>query len=191
MTRKLLLAIVLLFTINGIAQDQRWSVEANYSVIPPEGLGGRDNITDLGLRYRFIDLEFVALGVGLNAGFSRLRVKDNVATLSDTKSYFVQPKVFAEFRIPGIKRLRPNVGLGYSIVNRDFESNLSAWNDTNGGLNLNLGLSYDISKRFFVQVQYDFINLRDKNDFIFNGNEIQIDDVDKLNNLKLGIGIRF
>ena len=191
MTKKLLFVFILLISFEAIAQDKKWSAEANYTIIPDEGFGETNNLTDLGLKYRFGDFSFLELGVSINVGFAREKASDGLTTLYDTKSYFIQPRIFADFQIPGVERLRPSLGLGYSIVNTDFESDAIAWNETNGGFNLNLGVSYDIFKRFFVQVQYDFINLQVNDEILFNGETLRSNHTDRVNNLKIGVGFRF
>ena len=196
MKLKLLLLPVLFFSINSIAQDliYKWNVEANYSIIPEEGFGGDHNIIELGIKYRFMDLEFLQLGLGINSGYSQ-NVFDELNIDGKVKRYYFQPRLFSEFNIPGLERLRPTIGLGYSIMNED-SSVISigedvSGNTTNGGFNFNLGLTYDISDRFFIQAQYDFINLNVRDEFTFQGEVIKPNYNEKLNNLKVGVGFRF
>lgn len=49
-------------------------------------------------------------------------------------------------------------------------------NTTNSGFNFNFGLSNDITKRFFIQDQYDFINLRVSDAFMFQGERVEPDE---------------
>ena len=193
---KLLLLPVLFFSINSIAQDlnYKWNVEANYSIIPEEGFGGDYNIIEFGIKYRFMDLEFLQLGFGINSGYSQ-KVFNELNIDGKVKRYYFQPRCFSEFKIPGLDRLRPTIGLGYSIMNED-SSVISigedvSGNTTNGGFNFNLGLTYDISDRFFIQAQYDFINLNVRDEFTFQGEVIKPNYNEKLNNLKVGVGFRF
>jgi opacity protein-like surface antigen len=85
--------------------------------------------------------------------------------------------------------------LGYSIVNDDVEGRLDneniMWNVTNGGFNFNFGLSYDITKSIFIQAQYDFINVNYRDEFTFQGATVKPDFNEKLNNIRLGVGLRF
>ncbi len=196
MKLKLLLITVLLFSINSIAQDlnYKWSVEANYTVVPEEGFGGDYNIIEVGLKYRFVDLGFLQLGFGVNGGFANKNF-DEASIDGRNNRYYIQPRLFSEFKIPGIERLRTGIGLGYSILNEDTSvisigEDVSG-NTTNGGFNFNLGVTYDITDRFFVQVQYDFINLNVRDEFIFQGEVIKPDFQEKLNNIKIGVGFRF
>lgn len=195
MKQKLLIAFLFLISIQAFAQDQKWSVEANYQVIPIEGLEGEDNIIDLGLKYRFADFKFVQLGLGANVGFSKNKFNDIPSMNGEATSYYFQPRIFTDFRIPGIEKLRPSVGLGYSIINSNVDvmtvgGDIKA-NTSNGGFNFNLGLSYDITKRFFIQAQYDFINLNVNNEYSFQGELVKPDYNRKQTNLKVGVGFRF
>lgn len=69
MKLKLLIAFLIIISIQVFAQHQKWSLEANYGAIPNKGLGGDDNIIELGLKHRFVDFKFVQLRVGANVGF--------------------------------------------------------------------------------------------------------------------------
>lgn len=201
MKLKLLLIPAVLFSINSIAQDlnYKWSVEANYPISVGDGLGN-DNpgIVDLGLKYRFVDLNIVALGVGVNAGVFHDNIKSYTENGSDfdETNLFIHPKVFAEFNIPGLNELRPSIGLGYTIVRSKFDGTLGNFADSpeeaiisatnsDGGLNLNLGLSYDISKRFYIQAQYDYIRLNQRFDDSQRNRNLD------LGLLKFGFGFRF
>lgn len=195
MNVKLLFGLLFLVSLTTFAQDKKWSVEVNYGVIPDDGFGGDDNILDFGLKYRFADFNFMQLGFGVNAGYSKY---DFVGFNGDgtlTESYYVQPRLFTEFIIPGSEKLRPSIGLGYSIVNEDFDGRIGndnlIGNTTNGGFNFNLGLSYDITNSIFVQAQYDFINLNLRDEFSFQGVTVKPNINEKLNNVKLGVGFRF
>ncbi|WP_396591100.1 outer membrane beta-barrel protein [Allomuricauda sp. R78024] len=149
------------------AQNFNWSVEANYPISIGDELGN-DNpgIVDLGLKYRFLEIGFARLGAVINAGFFR----DDLRTFADGETFdfdetnwLIQPKVFMEFKIPALEKLRPSIGLGYTIITSKFEGDFPGLGrgvsdtSTDGGININLGLSYDITKRFFIQAQYDYI----------------------------------
>ena len=60
MTKKLLLGIVFLISINVLAQEKKknWSVETNYSIVPADGFGGNDLLVNVGLKYKFWKLIF-------------------------------------------------------------------------------------------------------------------------------------
>ena len=196
MKYKLLLFPVLFFSINSMAQDlnYKWSVEANYAIVPDEGFGGDDNIIEIGLKYRFLDYDFVQIGLGINSGFSQKKF-DELNIDGKVKRYYIQPRLFSEFKIPGLSKFHPSLGIGYSIINEDsavisIGEDVSG-NTLNGGFNFNLGVTYDITNRFFIQAQYDFINLNVRDEFIFQGEVIKPDFQEKLNNIKIGVGFRF
>lgn len=188
MIRKLIFVLLFSISMQAIAQDKKWSVEANYPISVGDEIGNDpDGIIDVGIKYRFLDFNIVKLGVGVNAGFSKKNISYNTSTQFDfdETNLIIQPKVFAEFTIPAIKKLHPSIGLGYSIVKYKQDGIFSGTNDTykdsNGGINLNLGLSYDISSKFFVQVQYDYIG----------GEFTQVNMKQDVGLLKLGVGFRF
>lgn len=195
MNVKLLFGLLFLVSLTTFAQDKKWSVETNYGVIPNDGFGGDDNILDFGLKYRFADFNFIQLGFGVNGGFSKDDIRSINGEGRTTESFYIQPRIFTELIIPGSEKLRPSIGLGYSIVNDDVEGRLDneniMWNVTNGGFNLNLGLSYDITKSIFVQAQYDFIKVNYRDELIFQGATVKPDFNEKLNNIRLGVGLRF
>ncbi|MCM4169209.1 hypothetical protein KCTC52924_00729 [Arenibacter antarcticus] len=201
MKYKLLLIPVLFFSINLIAQDlnYKWSVEANYPISVGDELGN-DNpgIIDLGLKYRFVDLDIVTFGAGISAGIFHDNI--NSATENgidfDETNLFIQPRVFAEFKLPTMKRLHPSVGLGYTVVRSKFDGTIGNFAETpdeaivsgtesDGGVNINLGLSYDVNNRFYIQAQYDYIRLNVRPD------NSQLNKNQNLGLLKLGFGFRF
>ncbi|MBD1261631.1 outer membrane beta-barrel protein [Maribacter polysiphoniae] len=201
MKYKLLLFPVLFFSINSIAQDlnYKWSAEANYPISIGDELGNdTPGIIDLGLKYRFVNLDFVTFGAGINAGIfhDNIQSYDGNGSDFDETNTFIQPKVFAEFNIPGMDKLRPSIGLGYTIVRSKFDGTLGNFTETpeeailsvtesDGGINLNLGLSYDIGKRFYIQAQYDYIRLNVRRD------NSQLNKDQNLGLLKFGFGFRF
>lgn len=199
MTKKLLLVLLLLVSIKTFAQDKKWSVEANYPVATGEGfIDDTKGIIDIGFKYRFADFGFMKLGAGLNAGlFSNSSVSEfgnaesqNNIFEAKTKNYLLQPKVFTEFSIPAIKKLKPFIGLGYTVIVNDNSIAITGEptresNRTNGGFNLNAGISYDLTKNLFLQVQYDYINQRIIEKSIdFKTNRV-------IDIVKIGVGFRF
>ena len=72
---------------------------------------------------------------------------------------------------------------GIDILNPD-NPNSSSSSQTESGINLILGVAYDITKKLFTQVQYDFIKIGVDNevpDTKYNRN---------INILKIGLGYR-
>ena len=205
--KKVILASFLVFTsLIMHAQDQKWSVEANYPLNISDNLrfGELNGVVDFGIKYRFVQLGAVNIGAGLNAAFLKNHdewtygSQEDVDVVNDykVKKLLIQTKVFAELAIPGLAKLKPQIALGYTIVKDDYYyksgSNTEVDdNSTDGGLNLNLGLSYDISKRFFLQIQYDYININKKGDTVINGETFRYDYDDNGSLIKAGVGFRF
>ncbi len=190
-----LLLLVFCFFL-GSAQENKWNVEANYTIVPGDGVFGEDNFIDLGVKYRFVTLGIFNVGFGVNGGFSRVNVENTGFESRTDDTYLVQPRFFTDMQIPGFNKLRPSLGLGASYVNvvTDITTQNGFEDQSNSnqiGFNFNLGLSYDFSRNFFIQAQYDFIDLTPEDDtpddIVFinppvNGN---------INNIRLGIGFRF
>lgn len=206
--KRLLLTSVLLITnffLN--AQEKKWSVEANYPLnISGDNLnfGEMDGVIDLGIKYRFVKLGPINLGAGVNMAFFKnysnftYGTQNNNAAESDyrAKSFLVQPKIVAELPIPGASKLRPQVAIGYTIVVDDtyYKNDGNVEFDAtgaDGALNLNLGLSYDISSRFFVQIQYDYLNIARKGQTTLVGQPYSFDFKEGASILKAGLGFRF
>ncbi|MEL7268489.1 MAG: porin family protein [Bacteroidota bacterium] len=193
MTKHVVLALGLLISICATAQDKKWSIEANYPISVGDELGN-DNpaIIDLGVKYRFTKLGIINIGAGLNAGVFR----DNITSVTepilvdfDETNWLIQPKVFAEIQVPALPKLRPFVSVGYTIITSKFKGDLlvgdaNVDSSTDGGFNLGFGLSYDVTKNFFILVQYDYVR-----------NTIGIDgfpDIKQdLGYFKIGVGYRF
>ncbi|MGX1928189.1 outer membrane protein [Flagellimonas sp. 2504JD4-2] len=191
MKSKLFLLLVVI-TCFAHAQDYKWSAEANYPISIGDDLGN-DNpaIVDLGLKYRFLKFGNISLGVGLNAGVfhDNLRSSTVPETFNfDETNWVIQPKAFIEFKIPTMEKLRPSIGLGYAVITSKFDGMLMgevlSESSTDGGFNLNLGVTYDITKRIFIQVQYDYVRNKVQPDVLPDINQ-------DLGYLKFGVGVRF
>jgi hypothetical protein len=191
MKQSLLFTLLLIFTINTFSQNSKFSIEANYPITIDNNFLGEDSygIVDLGLKYRFAEFNPVQIGVSLNGGL--LIDNSNQNNLPQdflVTTYIIQPKIFAELNIESIKKLHPFLGLGYTFINLQLSGSnngmdVSGESDNLSGFGLNLGASYDITNKFFIQVQYDFTKL-------------SVDDVPNIkyntnvNLLKLGIGLK-
>lgn len=195
MRLRLITIVLIFFIIKSFSQDSKLSIEANFPIpIGDNFLGENYNgIIDIGAKYRFLENEILNLGASLNFGFVQ-NTKSGATDLNqlfDVKIFPIQPRIFAEFNIPNLESLHPHLGLGYSILvynakaDRINTSTLPADIDDNeSGFNINIGLSYDLTNKLFVQVQYDFIKIGVENyvpDIKYNTN---------INILKFGIGYR-
>ncbi|WP_282042694.1 outer membrane beta-barrel protein [Winogradskyella flava] len=195
MKQKLLVTFLLIFAIKSFSQDSKFSVEANFPIpIGDNFLGENYNgIVDIGAKYRFLQNGIFSLGASVNFGYVR-NSKSGATDLNqlfDVKIFPIQPRIFAEFSIPNLESLHPQIGLGYSILvynakaDRINTSTLPAdINDNESGFNLNVGFSYDLTNKFFLQAQYDFIKIEVEDnvpDIKYNTN---------ISILKFGIGYR-
>ena len=193
MKQKFLLTFLLIFSIKSFSQDSKFSIELNFPIPIDENFIGKNynGIIDVGLKYRFADLNFINIGASLNAGMYKNSKEERVQPF-DVTTYIFSPRIYAEFNIKSITKLHPSLGIGYSIINAradvdrfNNQNNLSvSSNENENGINLNLGLAYDITNKLFAQVQYDFIKIGVDNevpDIKYNTN---------INILKIGLGYR-
>jgi len=110
MKQTLFFLTIVFFSINALAQDQKWSLEASYPISIGNRIGN-DNpgIGDLGIKYRFLNFDFVQIGVGLNVSLFKDRIQGfTIPETMDFKetNWIFQPKIFAEFHIPSMPRLK-------------------------------------------------------------------------------------
>lgn len=190
MKQKLLLALLLIFSIKSFSQDSKFSLELNYPIPIDDNLVGKNynGIVDAGLKYHFLNLDFMNIGASLNAGMYK-NIKDDSVQPFDGTTYIFSPRIYGEFNIKSLPKIHPSVGLGYSILN--FRADVDRFNnlsvsssETENGINLNFGIAYDITERLFAQVQFDFIKIGVDNevpDIKYNTN---------INIFKIGLGYR-
>ena len=187
MKTKATVVLFLLFTINLFSQDSKLSVEANFPIPSGDNFFGENygGVIDIGAKYRFIELSIIDIGGSINGGLFKNSKVDN--RLFDINVYSIQPRLFAEFKFTEMSKLHPQLGIGYSFFRFKSDANESHSNfadRTENGINLNLAIAYDITDKFFVQIQYDFIKLGTDDftpDIKYNTN---------LNILKFGLGIK-
>ncbi|AUP80904.1 outer membrane protein [Flavivirga eckloniae] len=195
MKQKLVLTFLLVFSIKSFSQDSKFSVVANYPIAIGDNFLGQNynGLVDLGAKYIFSENEIVNIGASINFGFfqnSKSGATD-LNQLFDVKIFPIQPRIFAELNIPNLEKFHPQIGLGYSIVifNANWAENRNAdlpadIDDNENGFNINIGLSYDLTNKLFLQAQYDFIKIGVEDgvpDTSYNTN---------INILKFGIGLK-
>lgn len=187
MKQKLLLALLLIFSIKSFSQDSKFSLELNYPIPIDENFIGKNynGIIDLGLKYSFSNLSFINIGASLNAGILKNSKDDRVQPF-DVTAFAIQPRIFAELDSESLTKFHSSIGLGYTFMtfNASGNPNSSSSSQTESGINLNLGVAYYITDKFFAQVQYDFIKIVVDNevpDIKYNTN---------INILKIGLGYR-
>jgi hypothetical protein len=190
--KKTLLILFLNLNLALFSQESKLSIELNYPIPADNNFIGKNytGIVDIGGKYKIINKDFLDFGIALNAGVLTFNnSKINSPQNYKIYAYPIQPKIFCEFNIKNIKKLHPYTSLGYSFIifkaigtNNGYD--ISDLNDTQAGVNLNFGLSYDITSKFFVNGQFDFIKLEKENGIpntTFNTN---------VNLVKLGVGLR-
>ncbi len=177
--------------MKSFSQNSKFGLELNYPIPIDKNFVGEnyDGIIDIGAKYRFADLELINIGASLNGGlFVNNTSDENTSINVKVNSYLFQPRVFAEFELEIIK-IHPFIGLGYTFMvfdasgtNNGFD--VSGASETQSGLNLNLGLAYNITHKLFAQVQYDYVKINVDNgvpDITYNTN---------VNILKIGLAYR-
>ena len=191
--KKTLLILLLNFNLALFSQEYKLSIELNYPIPVDNNFIGKNytGIVDIGGKYKIIDKKDVLdFGIALNAGLFTFN-NSEINSPQDYKifAFLIQPKKFCEFNIKNVEKLHPYTSLGYSFIifkatgtNNGFD--VSDLNDTQSGINLNFGLSYDITSDFFVNGQFDFIKLQKEKGIpnsTYNTN---------INLVKLGIGLK-
>lgn len=190
--KKILLITLLNFNLVLFSQESKLSIELNYPIPVDNNFIGKNytGIVDIGGKYKIINKEVINFGIALNAGLLTFNnSKNNSPQNYKIYAYPIQPKVFCEFNIKNIEKLYPYTSIGYSFIifkatgtNNGY--NVSDFNDTQSGVNLNFGLAYDITSKLFINGQFDFIKLQKEKGIpnsTYNTN---------INLVKLGIGIR-
>lgn len=191
---KKILSFLLLFSALQTFSQEKASIELNFPI--PTGdnfMGNYKGVLDVGFKYRFADKQDFAFGVSLNANY--LTYTFNHPDISfKTKNYNFQPRVFAELKLKGAPRFHPALGLGYTFM--QFSSKGSAMtpedpfnmdqSESLSGLNYNISFSFDFTKKFYGQAQYDGIKIGSTPDGVpdtkYNTTAAFI---------KLGVGYRF
>ncbi|MBP0903602.1 outer membrane protein [Mariniflexile gromovii] len=192
MIQKSLLVLLLFFSIKSFSQNSKFSLELNYPIPIDKNFVGENysGIIDLGAKFRFAELNILKLGASLNSG---ILVNDSRPNneFQDFKitAYLIQPRIFAELDMESIKSFHPFIGLGYTFIIFDAKGtqngfDISGGSQTQSGLNINLGIAYNITDKLFAQVQYDYVKISLENeipDIKYNTN---------VNILKIGLGYR-
>lgn len=200
MNQKLLLSLLLIFSIKTFSQNSKFSAELNFPYPFDNNFiaDHYDGIVDIGAKYRFINSRKIAVGLSINAGYFKSNSELN-RFYGDLKikSYLIQPKIFAELNL---KRFHPFIGIGYASMifnssvsdekiaelrgNGGFRDGFSV-NNTQSGINMNAGLQYDVTQKIFIQAQFDYTILSQEEPILrvkYNTN---------VNLLKFGLGYRF
>lgn len=171
------------------AQDQKISATVAYPLsVGDSFIKDHNGIVDVGVQARFITMGPVKLGGSVNANYFTNNIDLGAIATIKQNGYFVQPRIFIELNLATIEKLKPFLGIGYSLskftTNFESSSEQSKQKTDYNGLNINFGLSYDILKKWFVHAQYDIIWVSEEALTLNNTTK-------NINLLKLGIGYRF
>ena len=163
--KKTLFILFIVYCNSAVSQTQKFSVALNYPI--PLGKNFITNnyigIVDAEARYYPYRLKNLRLGVcadiGLltnSAAFISKYSVDN-PNLTPVSTLLIKPGLTAEMEFG---RFAPNAGIGYSFFNF-MSKNIPANEDTTtDGLNLNLGLKYNLFQHFFLNVNFDYTRCR-------------------------------
>ncbi|QBA65466.1 outer membrane beta-barrel protein [Muriicola soli] len=188
MIRSLFCAFLLLCTFVTTAQDKNWSIEVSYPISTNDAFASSNQGTlGAGIKYRFVDLRKFRLGVSADiTWFATTIVNDSDPVQEfNYRDVFIQPGFFVEGPLSANGKLRFSAGVGwtwlYSRGGRAFFDEFGRVQgvDWANGLNLNIGLIYDITPSIFVQTQYDHLFISGD---VTDGN---------IGLIKLGGGFRF
>jgi hypothetical protein len=147
--KKIVLALFIIISIKLYSQESKYSVELNLPIQTGDSFinDNYSGIVDIGFRARFIKTNHVNIGFHLNG--SLFKYKGTVRESTFKTLYVIQPKIYTELNT--LNKIKPLLGIGYTLMTYRKTGNVD------DGPNISLGLSYDITKKVFAQVQYDLI----------------------------------
>jgi len=170
MKLKFLYAFLFLSSIT-IAQTTKFSAELGYPLPVDKNFMGdhHKGIVDLGLKYRIKNLQVINIGISVNGALFTYSDSGYFPAYDQnlsfkTTTYLIQPRLYSELNLKKINKLHPAIGIGYTllIANTKFSGNegsIPNHKTNEGGINLNLGLSYDILSKIYLFTSYDYIAL--------------------------------
>ncbi|WP_300570843.1 outer membrane beta-barrel protein [Flavobacterium sp.] len=197
MKNKITLIALLFLSFSAISQDKKFSIDVNY----PLSLDSNDfqkitGVIDASFKYRFKETDVMKIGVSYTFDLLKDKIEfDTSSSDLDGNYTFHHLGVFGEFKLNSNEKLHPFVGIGYSMLSSEnefmyvdpmggVETRKEKTNDS--GLNLNFGVTYDISSQFFIQTYFHYIR-------IYKTSIVDEDEKSGVNynQLKLGVGYRF
>lgn len=193
MKRTLFFTLLLLISVMSFAQESKFSLELNSPFyIDTNYSRDQSRTMDIGLKYGLLDYNFVKVGASVNS----LMVLPRDASRMKYSSITLSPRIYAEFKIKSLPKLHPLIGVGYSLERYKLGRELQHFTEDGSleslgthfsahGLNLNFGAEYDITSKFFIKGQYDFMRMTNTNE------ELKKYGPANSKILKLGIGYRF
>lgn len=181
MKKKLLLIFFLILSINTFSQDKKYSIELNFPILIGTNFIDENytGIIDLGFKYRLVKYSFLDSGFSLNGGLYNFNKNDNLNE-PFKELYTIQPRIYAEINKWG--KFRSSIGIGYSLLKyrtTQFDN----------GLNVSVGISYNITNDLFLQIRYDMLS-KTKEYYLFRKYFYPIVVNGDNESLKIGIGLR-
>lgn len=189
MIRVITSLILLLIVFISRAQDKAWSIEVSYPISVNDAFASSNEGTiGVGVKYRFVQAGKVTFGISADGTRFATTLINDSDPIQEFKyrDFFFQPRIFAEVPLTENGKLRLSGGVGWTWLYAkggraffDENGRLQGGEEWTNGLNLNIGLNYDITPSIYIQTQYDHL--------FFSGNS-----TDKnIGLIKLGGGIRF
>lgn len=178
------------FTFNTFSQETGLSTTVSYPITVGDNfLKEYTGFVDVGVQYRFWDLEVVNLGISVNASFVGIPNPENEG--EEFRGMLIHPTLFGEFPLGRNGEFKPIAGIGYGANRFVSTRNDNGFGDvtfkrTWEGIVLTVGASYDVSQRLFVIALFDWAEI--------NRSTITVSD-DSYDNrgniIKIGLGYRF
>ena len=197
-----ILSLLILCSWLSNAQTTKFSIEASYPLPVDKNFVGNQfkGIADLGIKYRIKNLQVINIGISLNGSMLTYSDIGYISEYNEIRSfkttlYTVQPRAYAELNLKKFIKLHPLVGIGYSFLFANTDSKSTVLEQVNtfsinpetnkSGININVGLTYDIFTKVYLFTSFDYIALTNLKPGVPSDTYNT-----KINLLKLGIGIR-
>ncbi|NER09837.1 outer membrane insertion C-terminal signal [Muriicola jejuensis] len=169
MIRSITCVLLLVCVLSTSAQDKKWSIEVSYPVSVNDAFpSSNEGTIGVGVKYRFVQEGKFTLGVSLDGTRFATTVINDSDPVQELKyrDFFFQPRLFAEVPLSQNGKFRLSGGIGWTwLYSKGGVAFLNEFGRVEGGeewadgLNLNVGLTYDITPSIFVQTQYDLMFL--------------------------------
>jgi hypothetical protein len=153
MKRVFIVGLLIISCFKGFSQNSKLSLDINYPIPVGDNFIGKNynGIFDLGIKYNFVKISKFRLGMSANIG--QLVFHSDIPV----KALMMKPRINAELTFG---KLIPYAGIGYSFFNYNVDSNSSDIDKTNDGININLGLKFNIVSKVYLNFGFDFIKFR-------------------------------
>jgi hypothetical protein len=163
----LTLFLTAFFLIGSRAQEKKWSAELHYPISAGESFGSSNQgVIGAGLGYRFASFGKTTLGASLEATWFATTIINDSDPIQESKyrDFFLQPRLFVEHPLTPNKRLILRAGLGWTFQQAQGPAFVDSagqvqGENLNSGPNLNAGLLYNLTPRWYLLGQYDLFFL--------------------------------